>query len=700
MPFSADQIVFSASLFFLGVGILALIFLCCVLYLHRRRLREALLRLAESEDRFRTLFEYGGVGLALLSAEGVIVQANPALEQMLGYGRAQLNGRRLSDLSHPDDRGDDTRRMRRQPPSPAGDQWELERRYLRKDGGVVWARVVRAAVRDDAGTVCYHASVLMDVTERSRAEEALRKAEEVLRQERDFIALVLQTADALVVVTDRDGRVVRFNAKCAALSGCSEEAARGRSIWEFLPSRAVDSVRAGYDRLAGFTTAAGIPQPSTMEFPWSTPDGGERLIAWRPSLVFEPSGGVQYVIGVGLDITEQRRLEEQAGQSQKLETLATLVEGIAHDFNNQLTSVIGNLNLAAEDLRVGAEGAALDATQLRNLRSWAEAAEEAAQRCAGMTARLLTFSRGRIGSRRLLHLNQLLPEAVRLLGPELPPSVRVKMEAADDIWPIDGDWARLHQTMHALALNARDAMPKGGVLTLALANRVLEPAEAAADLEARPGRFVELRVQDDGVGMTPEVRGRLFEPFFTTKPPGRGGGLGLSEVYGIVKGHQGWIKVETAPGRGSVFRIYLPATRPLPSPEPSGEGGSGECVLIVDDEDSVRELARLTLERRGYRVLTACDGEDGLKRYAEHPGRIDLVLLDYSMPGLTGLEVFHELRKMDPKTSVLFSSGYGLQGDAAPLLAAGACAFVPKPYRPDELVQAVRQVLAVKNAPG
>ncbi len=430
------------------------------------------------------------------------------------------------------------------------------------------------------------------------------------------------------------------------------------------------------------------------EIPWATPGGGERLIAWRPSLVYEPDGRVRYVIGVGLDVTEQRRLEQQVRQSQKLEILATLVGGIAHDFNNQLTAVIGNLSLVLEDLR-----AAGDEDGLRAVRVWAESAEQAAQRCAAMTARLLTFSRGRIGSRRPLRLNQLLPEAVRLLRPELPASVRIDVRAPDDVWPVEGDWAQLHQVIHALAVNARDAMPGGGALTLALANHVVGPEEEAADLEARPGRFVELLVRDDGQGMTAEVRARLFEPFFTTKPAGRGVGLGLSEVYGIIKGHQGWIKVETEPGRGAAFRIYLPAAaNPAPAAPAAApaETEGGEGVLVVDDEDMVRDLARLVLERRGYRVLTAADGEEALAQYGAHRGEIDVVLLDYSMPGLTGLQVYEALRKINPQVCVVFSSGYGLQGDATPLLAAGARAFVPKPYRPDELVQAIRQVLAEK----
>ncbi len=231
-----------------AVGCLVLVVLCAVLYFQRRRLRHALRRLADSEDRFRILFEHGGVGLALLSADGVIVQANPALEQMLGYEPGRLAGVRLSDLSHPADRSDETRRMREQSPDRAADQSEREKRYLRRDGGVLWARVVRAAVRNDAGRLCYHASVLIDVTERRRAEDALRQAEEVLRQERDFTSLVLQAADALVVVMDRNGRIIRCNHKCVAVSGRPEEEVRGRPVWEFLPERVVEPIRAGFAR--------------------------------------------------------------------------------------------------------------------------------------------------------------------------------------------------------------------------------------------------------------------------------------------------------------------------------------------------------------------------------------------------------------------------------------------------------------------
>ena len=330
---------------------------------------------------------------------------------------------------------------------------------------------------------------------------------------------MLHTADALVLVLDRQGRIVRFNAKCAAVSGRTEEEARGRPIWEFLPD-----ARRGL-RPSGFRSAwpdrdrrnhlldAGARSKSA----WAAAAGAERLIVWRPSLVFEPDGRVRYVIGVGLDVTDQRRLEEQVRQSQKLETLATLVGGIAHDFNNQLTAVIGNLDLVLEDLRPAGEGAAPDDDVRRNLREWVESAEQAAQRCAAMTARLLTFSRGRIGSRQAAAAE---PAACRrwcgCCGRSWPPSVRVEVRAPDDVWPIEGDWAQLHQVIHALAVNAGDAMPDGGVLTLALANHVVGPEECGRRPGGAAGPVRRIAgagrgPRHDGGGARPPVRAVLHD---------------------------------------------------------------------------------------------------------------------------------------------------------------------------------------------
>jgi two-component system, cell cycle sensor histidine kinase and response regulator CckA len=652
---------------------------------------------SESEDRFRLVFEHGGVGMALLSPEGDFVQVNPALVQMLGYPASELLGKHFTEVLYDQDRSGSNHAHQKADSS----QYEREKRFVHRDGRIVWARIVRVPVRDAHGAIRYHAAIFSDVTQRKLAETALR-------EERDFIAQLLQTTDAFILVVDPHGRILRFNNKCQRVSGHSEEAVRGRPFWEcVLPERVVAPIRESFHQVfAAETTPARV-----VEFPWRTHAGEERLIAWRHSPVRDAQGRPRHVIGIGLDVTDQRRLEEQLARARKMETLGTLVGGIAHDFNNQLTAILGNLDMARGDLEKMRNANSMPNAECRMkneedsafciLHSALEAllpcvlgAEQGAQRCASMTGRLLTFSRGRLGTMQPIALDQLVAETVRVLQHDAP-DIRIEMEAPPDLWPVVADTAQLHELLLNLAANARDAMPHGGVLTLSLANRTFTAEDCAVNLEGRPGSFVELAVRDTGHGMTPEVREHLFEPFFTTKKGGTG--MGLPVVFGIVKGHKGWIAVRSQPGEGAAFHIYLPMAearvakaRPAPEPARTTEG----YILVVDDEPIVRVLARTVLERWGFRVLTADSGEEALAIYRQQADRIALILLDYIMPCMNGVQVLKELQQINPEVGVVFSSGYSSDRDVDQLLATGARGFVPKPYRPRDLVQAIRQALA------
>ena len=793
-------------------------------------LREAIERLEESEERFRLIFEHSGVGMSLLTGDGRFIQVNPALVRMLGYSAEELRGQRLADLAYRADQTVETpNTLLASSETPS--LYEREKRYQRKDGESIWARVVRVPIRDSGGRALHYVGVLVDITERKRIEEALaaseqryrllnqvahdgiyvtgeadefldvnpafcqilgrsreellgltleqlaadaesirghrlrvvqrggdrletrllrrdgravdvelsgarldlegrrllhgicrddserkraeaevREARERLREERDFSKQVLDTANVLICVVEAHGRIVRFNATCAAVSGFSEEEVRGRPFWHLLAERDAEAVRVEHVAVVGQETPA-AGRPAVVERCWRARSGDERLISWRASTVCDAQGQVRYVIHTGIDMTEQRQLEERLRQARKLETLGTLVGGIAHDFNNQLTAILGHLSMVLGDLKeIEERGSGFE---VRPLREPLTHAELAAQRCADITQRLLTFSSGRVGPTSLVSVDGLLAETARALQHELPATIRIHVVdqqlaagGGPATWSVAGDSTQLEQVLLSLAANARDAMPFGGTLTLSAVNRVLREADCALNVEARPGRFVELAISDTGNGMTPEVQARLFEPFFTTKKMGQGAGMGLAMAYGIVKAHKGWITVDSVPGEGSTFRLYLPATGESIScariEDKSGSGGAPEggreCILVVDDEDLVRTLAEAVLQRWGYRVLTACDGEEALEVYRRHAAEIDLVLLDYSMPKLTGLQVFQEMQKLDPNLCVIFSSGYTMDKDSDQLLVAGARAFIPKPYRPDDLIRTVRQVL--DNHPG
>jgi PAS domain S-box-containing protein len=644
------------------------------------RLRDALERLAESQDHFRLIFQHSGVGMALLTPDGRFLRVNPGFEQLLGYDSKELSGRRLVELTHPQDASQLHSQSELGIEVPSS-KYERERLFKHKGGRGVWLRVLRVPLRDANKKLSYIVGVFLDITEQRAAEQALR-------EERDFITQVLETADALIEVLAPDGTIIRFNSKCATLSGYQEERMRGRVFWEVLVApRNRQAARAIFERVVREQVPVGC------EGVWITASGDERHISWRYSTVGgEPGGTPRFVIGAGLDITEQKQLGEQLRQAQKMETLGTLVGGIAHDFNNQLTAVLGNLELVLQQLTPGSPGQ-------REL----EDAEHAGERCAELTRRLLTFSRRRISQARPLNLNQLVGEVSRLLQRVLPGTVALDLKLEPELWLVNADQTQLHQVIMNLAVNARDAMSGKGTLTFRTGNQTVDARDCAHNLEWRPGRFVTLEVRDTGSGMTTEVQARIFEPFFTTKPIGEGTGLGLAMVFGIVKAHGGWITVVSQVGQGSVFQVYLPATEATAKVEPEPERpiirGGHECVLVVDDEELVRNLVRAILNRWGFTVLTAADGLEALNLYRQKASEIDLVLLDYNMPQMTGLQVLQSLRAVNPQIPVIFSSGRWTPGDAQELLDAGARAFVAKPYHPEELVARIRQVLDEPAAP-
>jgi PAS domain S-box-containing protein len=406
--------------------------------------------------------------------------------------------------------------------------------------------------------------------------------------------------------------------------------------------------------------------------------------------VLAANGTVAGAVYILSDITEHKRLEAQLQHAQKMEAVGRLAGGIAHDFNNLLTGILGNVAL----LLAGLPGDDPRHEMLGTV-------DKLGWRAAELVRQLLGFSRRAPFRPRPVSLQHEAEEVLNLLRRVLDPRITVEGRFASDLWAASADPTQISQVLMNLCLNARDAMPEGGRLTVEVANVVLDDPTSRLQLGSRPGQFVRLRVDDTGHGMTPETLARLFEPFFTTKPLGKGTGLGLAMVFGIVQQHQGWIDCHSVPGKGTRFDIYLPtcASEPAATPAapPAQSSTSGqETILFVDDEAEIRTLGRQWLESQGYQVLLAADGSEAVAAFRQHLEQVSLVVLNLSMPRLSGREVLRELAQMDPGVQVLWASGAGAE-QASEIAAEGSYWFLTKPYTKDELLAAVRGVLRAKG---
>jgi signal transduction histidine kinase/FixJ family two-component response regulator len=409
--------------------------------------------------------------------------------------------------------------------------------------------------------------------------------------------------------------------------------------------------------------------------------------------VRDNTGTTTGVLGICWDVTEQRQLEAHVHQASKMDAIGQLAGGIAHDFNNLLTVILGNLELL---LAVQPPGD-------RN-RELTTAAHHATTRAASLTQRLLGFSRRHQLDWVSTNLNGVIEEVVSLLRRTIDPLTRIETRFAPGLWNVHADPAQLNQVLMNLCLNARDAI--GGAGRILIETSCVGAGELPGTHGAggRTGDFVKLSVSDTGSGMTDEVKARIYEPFFTTKEVGKGTGLGLPMVFAIVRQHKGWIECWSEVGLGTRFDIYLPrgeATRPAACESVASvpRGGGKETVLVVDDEEMIRRLAASSLQCGGYNILEAADGQQAIDLYSREGDRIDLVLLDLTMPTLSGHDAFRHLLTLNPRVKVLFASGYAEEhlSDREKELMAG---FVKKPYRPNELLLAVEEALARRGQPG
>ncbi len=537
-------------------------------------------------------------------------------------------------------------------------------------------------------------TLVFSIRRRRRAEVALRQANERFR------AILRAATDYSVIGTDLEGRIIVFNEGARLMLGYRREEAVGKPVADLIhlpeevAARATElGIAPGFEV---FVKAARQGGTETREWTYLRKDGSRLTVALTVAAMRGLAGELIGFIGIARDVTGQKRTEQQLLQSQKMESVGLLAGGIAHDFNNLLTPILGYAAIFLEDL------APAD-PRIEGLRE----IQSAAQRASHLTKQLLAFSRKQMLELKTLSLGGVIRGAESMLRRTLGETIAIEVSLAPDLDAVRADAGQMEQVLVNLAINARDAMPRGGLLHIAARNATVDEPKGPQHPDVRPGRYVLLEVGDTGTGMAPEIQRQIFEPFFTTKERGKGTGLGLSTVYGIVKQHGGGISVYSEPGHGTTFRIYLPAVAgpveaevPSRPAAPAPSRGGDETILVVEDSEAVRTVACDMLRKLGYRVLSAADGETCLKMVASDGRRIDLLLTDVVLPRMNGKQIAARLRETHPGLEVLYMSGYATDVIVHHGAVDEGVNFVPKPLSFESLARKVREVLDARGAGG
>ncbi|MFN8487950.1 MAG: PAS domain S-box protein [Caldilineaceae bacterium] len=646
---------------------------CVVRDITERKQVEAALK--ESEARYRTLFDDNPSMYFTLEADGAVSSVNRFGAEQLGYTISELIGASVLNVFYPEDKAAAQQAVQKCLAQP--DQtfrWSL--RKVRKDGSMLWVEETARAIRRADGSLVV-LIVCEDITERKRAEQALVESHSLLK------AVFEGTSDA-VYVKDLAGRYLMINTAGADLLGKTVEDVIGKDDQAFFTPETAQQIM-DRDHMVIETTT-----PQLFEETLTTA-GTTRIYLTSKGVYRDAQGKVIGLIGTSRDVTEQKRLEEQLRQAQKMEAVGRLAGGVAHDFNNLLTVINGYSQLSVRRLSANDP----------NRRLIGEI-QKAGERAANLTNQLLAFSRKQVLQPEVISLNPLLVDLVKLLRRLIGEDLDLALVPDADLGLVKVDRSQFEQTIINLAVNARDAMPQGGRLTIETYNTVLDVHYTERYPEVRPGPYVCVTVSDTGTGMDAVTKARVFEPFFTTKDPGKGTGLGLAMVYGFVKQSGGHVEVYSEVGCGTTFKIYLPfAEESTPSSKmpaditapPKGQ----ETILLVEDEEPVRRLVQFVLQAQGYTVLEARDGQEALRVAEQHQAAIHLLVTDLVMPHMSGRQLADQLRQIRPNIGILFMSGYTDEAVIRHGLLEANVAFLQKPFNPAVLAHKVRELLDAKG---
>ncbi len=621
-----------------------------------------------SEMKFRSVVQAANDAIISSDSNGKIISWNKGAQTIFGYAEKEVLGEPATILMPEQYRGIHSREFEsfRSTGESKNEGKMHESQGLRKDGSEFPAEISVTTWKIEEGT--FFTCILRDITKRKKAMEKIREQ-----------AALLDKAWDAISVQDLEHRLIYWNKGAQNLYGWTEEEAMGKNANELLHKDESPSLIEANNRVIEKGEWKG-------ELRQRTKDGKEIIVESRWSLVSDGDKPKSILI-ISTDITENKNLESQLLRAQRMESIGTLAGGIAHDLNNILTPMMMSLNMLKEKFK--------DEQSQKLL----TILEQNSQRGADLIKQVLSFARGIEGERNPLQANNIISEIEKVAKETFPRNIEIRTNVRKDLFTISGDATQLHQVVMNLCVNARDAMPDGGILKISAKNFFVDENYARLHTEAKVGSYITIAVSDNGIGIPLEIMDRIFEPFFTTKEFGKGTGLGLSTALAIVKSHGGFINVDSEVGKGTKFKVYLPAVK---TEVQKGEEqfkssiGHGELILIAEDEGSIREITSSTLETHGYKVLTAGDGAEAVALYVQNKDKVKVVLMDMMMPIMDGHASIRAIHKINPEVKVIAVSGLAEKDKLAKIAGTHAKAFLPKPYTAERLLKAIHEVIGAE----
>ncbi|MBC2694847.1 MAG: response regulator [Desulfobacteraceae bacterium] len=640
-------------------------------------------KLKESEQWLATTLKSIGDAVIATNANKLITFMNPVAEALTGWKQEEAIGKPLKDVCKIIN--EKTGKQTEDPVAKVLMEGVIvglanHTVLIAKDGTKRSIGNRGAPIIDDKGKIIGVVLVFRDITDQKNAQGALQKSELKYRE-------LVQNANSIILRMDSQGNVTFFNEFAQQFFGYTEDEILGRNV---VGTIVPEKESTGRD-LATMIRDIGLnpEKHDSNENENMRKDGGRVWVSWTNKAIYDKNGNIVETLCVGNDVTEQKLFERQLLQALKLESIGTLAGGISHDFNNLLMGILGNASL----MLMNTDPADPNYNRLKSI-------EKQVKSGSKLTSQLLGYARKGKYELKHINLNELVKDTSEVFG-RTRKDISIYLELLPDLLALEADKGQIEQVLWNLYVNAADAMPQGGDFIVRTFNTDHKNMKGRVYVP-KPDKYVALVVADTGMGMEKETQQRIFDPFFSTKDIGQGTGLGLASAYGIVKGHDGYIDVESMKGEGTTFSIYLPASkRKITKTARITENllNGTETVLIVDDEAIVLNIGRDLLEVMGCRVLTARDGCEAIELYQKNQDKIDIVILDMIMPKMSGGEVYDRMKEISPDIKVLLSSGYSVNGQSTDILNRGCNGFIQKPFKINELSAAIRQILYKELTP-